>query len=72
MTTATEPKTETFNPMPEALLSVERLSAAWDVHPDSIKALIKAGALRASRVGRQLRIRPADAQAYLDSTLVVA
>ena len=54
----------------EDLLSVDRLAAAWDVHPDSVKALIHSGALRASKVGRQLRVRPSDAQAYLDSTVV--
>lgn len=61
--TATEPMTET-------LLSVERLAAEWDVHTDTIKALIHSGALRASKVGRQLRVRRADATAYLDSTVV--
>ena len=35
-----------------------------------IRALIKAGTLRASKVGRQLRIRATDAAAYLDSTVV--
>lgn len=56
--------------MTETLLSVERLAAEWDVHADTIKALIRSGALRASRVGKQFRVRPSDAQAYLDSTVV--
>lgn len=52
------------------VLSVETLAERWAVHPDSIRALIKAGTLRASKVGRQLRIRATDAAAYLDSTVV--
>lgn len=50
------------------VLTVDDLAARWHVHPDSVRSLIASGALRASRVGRQLRVRVSDADAYLTST----
>ncbi|WP_157896135.1 helix-turn-helix domain-containing protein [Mycobacteroides chelonae] len=60
------------NPALPAVLTVEDLAEGWRVHPDSIRALIKSGALKAHRVGKQFRITVDDARDYFDSQAVSA
>lgn len=63
--------TTTINTDPAiATYSIDDLATTWATHADTIRALIKSGALRASRVGRQVRIRRTDAVAYLDATVI--
>ncbi|MGV0633854.1 excisionase family DNA-binding protein [Mycolicibacillus trivialis] len=53
----------------EAMFGITTLAERWDVHPDSIRALIKSGELKAHRVGKLYRISASDAQSYLDGTV---
>ncbi|MBE5469509.1 helix-turn-helix domain-containing protein [Mycobacteroides abscessus] len=64
--------TVTENPALPKVLTVDEVSAWWRVHPDSVKGLIKSGALRATRIGKQYRIVEADALAYFNGNMVVA
>ncbi|MFT9663700.1 helix-turn-helix domain-containing protein [Mycobacteroides abscessus subsp. abscessus] len=57
-------------PIVTSMVSVKGLAQAWDIHPDSIKNLVRRGELRAYRVGRQLRIKVSDAEAYLAATSI--
>lgn len=50
------------------LLSIADLATAWDVHPDTIRNLIRRDELRAVRVARRVRIRRKDAEEYLNRT----
>ncbi|ULP48052.1 helix-turn-helix domain-containing protein [Mycolicibacter virginiensis] len=55
----------------EPMLTVDDLVRVWGVTDESIRALISSGKLRAHRVGRLIRIRPEDAETYLESTATV-
>ncbi|MCB0927154.1 MAG: excisionase family DNA-binding protein [Mycobacterium sp.] len=48
-----------------ALLSVDELAARWQVHSDTVRALIRDGDLASVRVGRLLRISHQAAEDYL-------
>ncbi|CPS10421.1 DNA binding domain%2C excisionase family [Mycobacteroides abscessus] len=60
------------NPALPKVLTVDELATWWRVHPDSVKGLIRSGALRATRIGKQYRIVEADALAYFNGNMVVA
>lgn len=60
------------NPALPKVLTVDELATWWRVHPDSVKGLIKSGALRATRIGKQYRVPEADALAYFNGNMVVA
>jgi excisionase family DNA binding protein len=49
-----------------AYLSVERAAAVAEVHPDTIRAWVKAGRLPEHRAGRELRIRRDELHRFLD------
>lgn len=44
--------------------TAETLAQRWGVSSTTIRTLVRTGQLRAFRVGRQIRIRPADVVAY--------
>jgi excisionase family DNA binding protein len=50
----------------DKLLTVRELARAWDCAEWTIYALVRRGELKAVKVGRTTRIRPADARAYLE------
>ncbi len=54
--------------MAEHLLTVRELANAWNTSEWFIYERIRRGELRAVKVGRGRRIRPADARAYLERT----
>lgn len=56
----------------ERVLSVRQTAAVLQVNESTVRSEIAAGRLRASRVGRQLRLRPDDISAYLDRLVVGA
>lgn len=45
-------------------LTPSDLAQYWNVHPNTVYREIRKGALRAFRIGRQLRIRRSDADRY--------
>lgn len=45
----------------------ETLAERWEVSAATVRNLVREGALRAFRVGRQIRIRPDDVNAYEES-----
>lgn len=45
----------------------ETLADRWEVSAATVRNLVRAGSLRAFRVGRQIRIRPDDVTAYEDA-----
>jgi excisionase family DNA binding protein len=47
-------------------LSVEKAAATAEVHPDTIRAWVKAGRLPEHRAGRELRIRRDELHRFLD------
>jgi excisionase family DNA binding protein len=47
-------------------LSVEKAAAVAEVHPDTIRAWVKAGRLPEHRAGRELRIRRDELHRFLD------
>jgi excisionase family DNA binding protein len=49
-----------------AYLSVERAAGVAEVHPDTIRAWVKAGRLPEHRAGRELRIRRDELHRFLD------
>jgi excisionase family DNA binding protein len=53
-------------PYPQ-FLTVEEVAKALRVVPLTVRRLIKSGKLKASHVGRRVRIRPADLDKYLDA-----
>lgn len=53
--------------MRAALLDVRGVAERLGVSPYTARRLIGAGRLRAYRVGRQLRVEPADVEAFLAS-----
>ncbi|MEX3656986.1 helix-turn-helix domain-containing protein [Mycolicibacterium fortuitum] len=64
--------TVTPNPALPPVLTIEDLAEGWRVHPDSIRALIKSGELKAHRVGKLYRIVESDALAYFNGQAVSA
>lgn len=54
--------------MQKQVYSIEEAAQALDVHPDTIRKMIKRGELRASRVGRQYRIPQAEVDRLLYGT----
>jgi excisionase family DNA binding protein len=50
------------------LLSPERLGAQWCIKPDTVRALVRRGALPAVKIGRLVRIRTVDAQRFLEGS----
>jgi excisionase family DNA binding protein len=48
------------------LWTLDELAEQWQVSPRTIQRLIKSGALRASRIGRLVRISAEDAEDFLD------
>jgi excisionase family DNA binding protein len=49
------------------LRTIDERAELWQVSPRTIQRLIKSGALRASRIGRLVRISDEDAEDFLDS-----
>jgi excisionase family DNA binding protein len=60
----------TFAMPDRGLLTVREVAAAMRVSTMTVYRLIKAGELRAIRVGKHFRIKDADLVAYLDSRMV--
>lgn len=56
----------------ERVLSVRQTARILQVNEATVRSEIARGRLRASRVGRQYRVRPIDIDAYLDRVLVDA
>ena len=54
-----------IDPNDERLLTVNDVAARLQVHPITVRRHIKAGKLRAVRVGRSVRIREAALEEYL-------
>jgi excisionase family DNA binding protein len=54
------------SPADVAYLSVERAAAIAEVHPDTIRAWVKAGRLPEHRAGRELRVRRDELHRFLD------
>lgn len=52
--------------MPENLLTVKDLAERWQVSPEWIYDAVAAGRIPSVRLGRQVRFRPDDMDAYLD------
>lgn len=46
----------------------ETLAALWDVSAATVRNLVRKGALRSFRIGRQIRIRAEAVRAYEDAT----
>jgi excisionase family DNA binding protein len=57
--------------MPGRLLSVNEVAALLGISRRSVYRLLGERQLRASRVGKRLRFRPADVDDYLDGRQVV-
>jgi excisionase family DNA binding protein len=53
-------------PVEDRLRSVAEVANYLGVSKDTLMAWIKAGRLKASRIGRYWRIRPQDVEAFLD------
>ena len=53
-------------PTHETFLTVQEVAELMRVSTMTVYRLIKAGELRAARVGRSLRLRDSEVQAYLD------
>lgn len=51
-----------------ALLTIGRTAEVLAVSPRTVRRLIEAGDLTATRVGRQVRIHPADLQTFLQNS----
>ena len=49
---------------PEAYVTVAELASYWRVTERTVQYQVQKGALQATRVGRSIRIRTVDAQAY--------
>lgn len=50
----------------QSLASVLTLAEEWSVHPNTIRNLVYSGQLRAVRIGRRVRFRREDINAYLE------
>ena len=48
------------------LWSVERLARHWDTRPDTIRAMVRRGQLKAVKLGRLVKFRESDLIAYLE------
>ncbi len=48
------------------LHSINELADRWGVSPRTVRRQIEAGALRAHRIGRLVRVSDADAEAFLN------
>jgi len=48
--------------------SAETLAERWGVSSATVRNLVRSGDLKAFRIGRQIRIRPQDVEAYEAST----
>jgi excisionase family DNA binding protein len=55
-------------PYPQ-FLTIPQVAKALQVVPLTVRRLIKSGKLKASHVGRRIRIRPADLDKYLEANL---
>jgi excisionase family DNA binding protein len=53
--------------IPSNCQTVEEVAEYLNVVPLTVRRLIKAKKLKASKVARRVRIRPADLEAYLDA-----
>ena len=49
-----------------ALLTVEDVAQRLKVSPSTVRRLIRRGGLKTVRLGRLIRIRPADLNAYIE------
>lgn len=59
--------------MAEKILTLKEVAEILKVHPESVRLLIRGGALQAARIGNGKglwRIRQADLDAYLDARTV--
>jgi excisionase family DNA binding protein len=56
----------------EPLMTAEEVAAALGVHRKFVYARQHAGELRAYKLGRTLRFRPADVRAFLEASLAAA
>jgi excisionase family DNA binding protein len=45
-------------------LTLDDVAARWGVSPRTVQRLVRRGALRCLRIGRQMRFRPEDIAAY--------
>lgn len=54
-----------------ALLTVDELAQTWRATPATVRALISAGQLPASKIGGRWLIAPADAEAYRQARMNV-
>lgn len=50
----------------DQLLTLQQAADRLQISMSTIRRLIKAGKLQAVRIGRNLRIRPADLEAYIN------
>ena len=56
----------TISPLPDPLLDVEETAAILNCCRATVRREVKRGRLRATKVGQQLRFKPADVLAYVD------
>ncbi len=54
---------------PTPWLTAAQAAARLQVHPVTLRKLVRQGRLRSARVGRCMRIRPEWADAYLETTV---
>ena len=57
----------TTSPDGDGYLSVQKAAALTDVHPDTIRAWVRAGRLRGYRAGRELRVLRSELHHFLDA-----
>jgi excisionase family DNA binding protein len=56
----------------ETLLTVDQVAQRLQLKPISVRRAVWSGVLPASRIGRLIRIRPADLESYIDRTPAAA
>ncbi|MFQ5342295.1 MAG: helix-turn-helix domain-containing protein [Anaerolineae bacterium] len=53
----------------ERLLTVEQVAEILQVHPQTVYGLLRAGHIRAAKVGRAWRVRPQAIDEYLEEQM---
>lgn len=66
MNSSTGDDAELFSAFPSRLLSLNDVSARLGVSPKVVRRLVSAGHLRATFIGRMVRVRPMDLNHYME------
>ena len=56
--------------MTDKLLTVQEAAERMGLHHQTLRKIIKTGRLKASRIGRVLRIRPEDVEAFIETSQI--